>query len=114
MITNAKVKRGELPKSQLEIYPQKKQVFSPQQIRAIKQSSKGQLPKFLVDTQKSKTIGNNKTGAGVGSGKGELAAGFSVGGYGVRAGLSKNTKSIGAEITRGNKPSKFLYKKFGK
>ena len=43
-ITNKLVKQGKLPKSQMEIHPQK---FSPQQIRSIKRSPKGSLPKFL-------------------------------------------------------------------
>lgn len=64
-ITNSLVRRGKLPKSELEVYPQRKATpsasmkykllkLSPQQIRSIKQSPKGTLPSFLNRTNKLK------------------------------------------------------------
>lgn len=57
-ITNKLVKQGKLPKSQLEIYPQKTASksagFSPQQVRAIKASPKGKLPSFMAKADNNK------------------------------------------------------------
>lgn len=68
-ITNKLVKQGKLPKSQLEIYPQKTASksagFSPQQIRAIKQSPKGKLPSFILKSYSDSTV--NSVAGRVGS-----------------------------------------------
>jgi len=75
-ITNKLVKQGKLPKSQMEIYPQK---FSNQQISAIKRSPAGVLPKFIsASIGMGKAPGVRSIGANVQVGKNNLGGSLGV------------------------------------
>ncbi len=70
--------------------------LSPAQIRSIKQSPKGQLPKFL-------SVGNKKAGASLLRTKDGAEVQAGIGKTHVDAGYSKSNKSAGFGISRGNK-----------
>jgi hypothetical protein len=73
--------------------------FSSAQLRSIKQSPKGVLPKFL-------SVGNKKAGATLSRSKDGAEVQAGIGRTHVGAGFSKSRKSAGFDISRTSKKGK--------
>jgi len=102
-ITNKLVRQGKLPKSQMEIHPQK---FSKQQIGAIKRSPAGKLPKFIsVGIGTSKSPGVRSIGANVQVGKKNLG-----GSLGVKKGKLFGTLNVNHKKAKSFGPKKHIFK----
>ena len=102
-ITNKLVRQGKLPKSQMEIHPQK---FSKQQIGAIKRSPAGKLPKFIsASIGMGKAPGVRSIGANVQVGKKNLG-----GSLGVNKGKLFGTLNVNHKKAKSFGPKKHIFK----